>query len=168
MKLKTDMIRRGLLAAGAVGAALALAPPAFAASVRNRFSMTRRTFPATPDPEDAERMVQRVIRGRELTAGLVRIEVTETSENGSSVPLITDVNCSMSGNDYPEIVHIFVLHNPFPEVARYHYGPWNGTARTEMRLRMRQSSEIVVIAEMADGRVGELRQPVEVLAGACG
>lgn len=169
MNGSTDRARRRLLGACAAAAAITLAAPAaLGESIRNRLSLSRRTFPVKPDPEDAERMIGRAVRDREPTPGLVRMDVTDTAENGSSVPLVFDVECSMSGNDYPETVHVFVVHNPVPEVARYYYGPWNGSAETEMRLRMRQSSEIVIVAEMADGRVGVGRQEVNVLAGACG
>ena len=169
MKDRTDSMRRRVLAAGAAGLALAFAAPAaLGETIRHRLSLSRRTFPITPDPEDAELMIHRALRDREPSPGLVHMDVTDTAENGSSVPLVFDVDCSMAGNDFPETVHVFVVHNPFPEVARYHYGPWNGSAETEMRLRMRQSSEIVVVAEMADGRVGIGRRQVNVLAGACG
>jgi len=87
---------------------------------------------------------------------------------GDSIPLTFDVSCGFEGSDYPKTVHVFVRGNPFPEVARYHYGPWNGSALTEMRFRMRQTSDVVLVAEMADGRVAMARQNVEVLLGACG
>ena len=168
MSKRPDSARRAFLAAASGAVAFLVAPGAWAEAVRNRFSMTRRTFPIEPDPVDAERMIQRAVRGREPVGGLVRMTLSSIAENGDSVPLIFDINCSMAGNDYPEKVHIFVKHNPFPEVARYHFGPWNGSAKTEMRLRMRQSSDVVIVAEMADGRVSVERQAVEVLAGACG
>jgi len=168
MTTRPDSKRRALMVAATGAAALLATPGALAEAVRNRFSMTRRTFPIKPDPVDAERMIQRAVRGREPVDGLVLLNLGGIAENGDSVPLEFDIACSMSGNDYPEKVHIFVKHNPFPEVARYHFGPWNGSAKTEMRMRMRQSSEVVLVAEMADGRVSVKRQAVEVLAGACG
>jgi sulfur-oxidizing protein SoxY len=165
---RIDGTRRRLLAAAAGLAAAAAAPAALAESIRNRLSLSRRTFPVKPDPEDAERMIGRAIRGRTPTPGLVLVDVAGIAENGDAVPVSFDVACSMSGDDYPATVHVFVKHNPFPEVARYHYGPWNGSALTEMRLRMRESSDLVIVAEMADGRVGVAREHVDVLLGACG
>ncbi|ANK82792.1 MAG: hypothetical protein TEF_19820 [Rhizobiales bacterium NRL2] len=147
---------------------LGTAPAALAESVRNRLARFRQTFPTPPDPDYAERMVARVLRGREPAPDLIELDLGGIAENGESVPLVFDVNCAMEGSDYPAVVHIFVIDNPFPEVARYRYGPWNGSARTEMRMRMRQSSEVVIVAEMADGRAGLVRKRVEVLAGACG
>jgi len=148
--------------------AMLAAPSVLAESIRNRLSLSRKTFPLEPDAEDAERMIQRTVRDRKTTEGLVQLDMAGIAENGDSVPLVFDINCTMTGDDYPAVVHVFVKHNPVPEVARYYYGPWNGSAKTEMRVRMRRSSDLVVVAEMADGRVGIVRQPVDVLAGACG
>lgn len=168
MNQPPDRTRRGLIGMAAGGLALAASPAALAETIRNRLSLSRRTFPVTPDPEDSEKMIARTIRGRTPTADIVQVEISSIAENGDAVPVTFDVACSMDGNDYPDVVHVFVKHNPFPEVARYHFGPWNGSAKTEMRIRMRQSSDVVIVAEMADGRVGISRTPVEVLAGACG
>lgn len=168
MSNPADRTRRGLIGMVAAGLALASAPAAFAETIRNRLSLSRRTFPVTPDPEDSELMIARTIRGRTPTPDLVQVKISSIAENGDAVPVNFDVTCTMEGNDYPDVVHVFVKHNPFPEVARYHFGPWNGSAKTEMRLRMRESSDVVIVAEMADGRVGISRTPVEVLAGACG
>ncbi|WP_417518893.1 thiosulfate oxidation carrier protein SoxY [Minwuia sp.] len=160
--------RRGFSKLGLGGLLMLLSPSAMAESIRNRLSLSRRTFPVKPDPEDAEIMIGRAVRGREITPDLVIIDLPGIAENGDAVPLTFDVASAMAGQDYPEIVHVFVKHNPFPEVARYHFGVWNGSARTEMRIRMRESSDVVIVAEMADGRVGVARQAVDVLAGACG
>jgi sulfur-oxidizing protein SoxY len=168
MSGKTDRTRRMMIRSGAVSLALLASPAVMAETIRNRLSLSRRTFPVSPDPEDSERMIQRTIRDRTPTPDLVSLELTGIAENGDSVPLTFDIACAMAGNDYPDVVHVFVKHNPFPEVARYHFGPWNGSAKTEMRIRMRQSSDVVVVAEMADGRVAVARKAVEVLAGACG
>lgn len=164
---RTSVSRRALL--GGATALLGLAAvPAWAEGIRNRVSMFRRTFPVQPDVADAEHLVGIVLRGREPVPDLIDLKLPLLAENGDSIPLSFDVRCSFEGNDYPKTVHIFVLGNPFPEVARYHYGPWNGSALTEMRFRMRQTSDVVLVAELADGRVATARQNVEVLLGACG
>lgn len=168
MSAPTDKTRRGLIGLGMTGLIFGLTPAALAETIRNRLSLSRRTFPVDPDPADSERMIARAVRDRTPEPDLVRVDLSQIAENGDAVPVTFDVACSMAGNDYPEVVHVFVKHNPFPEVARYHFGPWNGSAKTEMRLRMRESSDVVIVAEMADGRVGVARRAVEVLAGACG
>ncbi|MDF1733673.1 MAG: thiosulfate oxidation carrier protein SoxY [Minwuia sp.] len=164
--------RRGISRRGVVTGALALLAfpvvPAWAEGIRNRVSMFRRTFPVQPDVADAEVLVKIVLRGREPVPDLIALDLPLLAENGDSIPLTFDIHCSFEGDDWPKTVHVFVLGNPFPEVARYHYGPWNGSALTEMRFRMRQTSDVVLVAEMADGRAAIARQNVEVLLGACG
>ena len=69
--------------------------------------------------------------------------------------------------DYPQVVHILVLDNPFPEIARFFFSKQSGSADLSIRIRMRKSSDIIAIAEMADGTVGEDRFYVDVTIGAC-
>ena len=72
-----------------------------------------------------------------------------------------------SYNDFPKTVHILVLDNPFPEIAKFYFTPSSGEANVSIRIRMRTSSNIVAIAEMADGTVGEAKSYVDVTIGAC-
>jgi sulfur-oxidizing protein SoxY len=154
---------RGVLGLVAAGVSM----PAWANSFRNRLSLFRQTFPVTPDPAEAERMVRTVLRGRTPVPKLIDLTAPDIAENGNVVPFSLRVNCSMTGKDYPEVVHVFTLHNPFPEVARLHFQPEDGEAAIEMRCRMRQSTQLVAVAEMADGRAGLARRFVDVTLGAC-
>ena len=52
MSKRPDSARRAFLAAASGAVAFLVAPGAWAEAVRNRFSMTRRTFPIEPDPVD--------------------------------------------------------------------------------------------------------------------
>ncbi len=121
-----------------------------------------------PDRAEAEHMVRAVLRDRSPHPGLVNIEAPDLVENGESVPLKIFVDCAMTDEDYPYLIHVFALDNPFPEVARYHLFPANGEAQLEMRCRMASSSELVVVAEMRDGTVGIDERHVDVILGACG
>ena len=73
----------------------------------------------------------------------------------------------MDGEDYPKVVHILVLDNPFPEIAKFYFSKQSGSADLSIRIRMRQSSEVIAIAEMVNGKIGEDRLFVEVTIGAC-
>ncbi|GJL87671.1 MAG: hypothetical protein DHS20C03_13800 [Minwuia thermotolerans] len=165
---RTRGVSRRRVVAGSLALLSLPALPAWAEGIRNRVSMFRRTFPVQPDVADAEVLVNIVLRGRAPVPDLIELKLPVLAENGDSIPLTFDIRCSFEGNDWPKTVHVFVLGNPFPEVARYHYGPWNGSALTEMRFRMLQTSDVVLVAEMADGRAATARQNVEVLLGACG
>ena len=162
--------RRLLLAGGASGIALlaGLAPrSASAITWRNKLALFRRAFPVQPDRAEALRMVDYVVSGRTPRAGLVTLVIPDLVENGAVVPVKISVDCTMTAEDYPQIIHIFALDNPYPEVARYHLFPENGAAEIEMRCRMRKSSEIVAVADMSDGSVGVAERHVDVTLGAC-
>lgn len=134
---------------------------------RDRFQTYRQTFRIEPDPEEAKRIVKNIIKGRELRDNLINLKAPDIAENGNTVPISFSVKCSMKDNDFPKTVHILVLDNPFPEIAKFYFTPSSGEANVSIRIRMRTSSNIVAIAEMADGTVGETRSYVDVTIGAC-
>ena len=134
---------------------------------RDRFQTYRQTFRIEPDPEEARRIVKNIIKGREIRNNLINLNAPDIAENGNTVPISFSVNCSMKNNDFPKTVHILVLDNPFPEIAKFYFTPFSGEASVSIRIRMRTSSNIIVIAEMADGTVGETKSYVDVTIGAC-
>jgi sulfur-oxidizing protein SoxY len=73
----------------------------------------------------------------------------------------------MTADDYPELVHLIALENPFPEIAKYRFTPACGVAEVTLRCRMRTSAPLVVVAEMSTGAVGVTERFVEVTLGAC-
>ena len=134
---------------------------------RDRFQSFRQTFRVEPDREEAERIVRHIIRGRQLRSDLLQLEAPDVAENGSAVPIRILVNCAMTDADYPAIVHVLALENPFPEIAKYRFTPACGRAQVTSRIRMRATAPIVVIAEMSDGSVGMTEKTVSVTLGAC-
>lgn len=163
-------------AAGLAAAGLALAASrAFAADAhsfsgnpfRDRFQTFRQTFRVEPDRAEAERIVRNILKSRKPRPGLIEAIAPDIAENGNVVPVTFKVNCAMAGRDYPETVHIVALENPFPEIAKYHFTPSCGAAEVSCRVRMRATSELVFIAEMADGSVGVAERLVNVTLGAC-
>ena len=134
---------------------------------RDRFQSFRQTFRVEPNPEEARRIINNIFKGRKRRDNLITLVAPDIAENGNVVPINFSVNCSMNGEDYPEVVHILVLDNPFPEIAKFFFSNESGSADLAIRIRMRQSSEVIAIAEMADGTVGEDRFFVDVTIGAC-
>ena len=134
---------------------------------RDRFQTYRQTFRIEPDLEEAKRIVRNIIKGRELREDLILLNAPDIAENGNTVPINFSVNCSMINDDYPEVVHILVLDNPFPEIAKFYFTPQSGEAELSIRIRMRTSSNIIAIAEMADGTIGQTQSYVDVTIGAC-
>lgn len=115
----------------------------------------------------AESILAGVIAGRPLREGLISGTVPDIAEDGSAVPVSFKVACSMTGDDYPASVHVIGMVNPFPEIARYHFTPACGEAEVSFRCRMRATSNLVLVADMADGTVGLSKHFVDVALGAC-
>ncbi len=134
---------------------------------RDRFQSYRQTFRIKPDREEAIRIMKNIINGRDIKEGLIEMSLPDIAEDGNVVPLNFKINCEMTEEDYPKKVHVLALDNPFPEVAIFKFSPYNGEAKISFRIRMRGSSEVVVISEMIDGTVGLSKQYVEVMLGAC-
>lgn len=134
---------------------------------RDRFQSFRQTFRVEPDPVEAQRIVDNIIRSRPLREGLIEATTPDIAENGNVVPVTFKVNCAMTEDDYPVIVHIIALDNPFPEIAKYRFTPACGEAEVSFRCRMRSTSHLVFVAEMADGTVGMQKNWVNVTLGAC-
>ena len=111
--------------------------------------------------------MENIINGRSIRDDLIEMSLPDIAEDGNVVPLKFKINSDMTEKDYPKKVHILVLDNPFPEVAIYNFSPYNGEAEVSFRLRMRVSSEVIVIAEMINETVGLKKQYVEVMLGAC-
>ncbi len=167
--------REVLIGAGALGIAAASGARAddqpahdFSGNpFRDRFQSFRQTFRVEPDPVEAQRIVDNIIKSRPLREGLIEATTPDIAENGNVVPVTFKVNCAMTEDDYPIIVHIIALDNPFPEIAKYRFTPANGEAEVSFRCRMRSTSHLVFVAEMSDGTVGMQKNWVNVTLGAC-
>ena len=143
------------------------AQDAIGSPFRDRFQSYRQTFRIESDPEEAKRILRNIIKGRKIRDDLISLKAPDIAENGNTVPISFFVNCSMQNNDYPKVVHILVLDNPFPEIAKFYFTPESGEANVSIRIRMRTSSNIIAVAEMSDGTVGETQSYVDVTIGAC-
>ena len=134
---------------------------------RDRFQSFRQTFRVEPDREEAERIVKHIIRGRTPKTNLIQLEAPDLAETGSAVPVKIMINCAMTESDYPPLVHLLALENPFPEIAKYRFTPACGKAQVTARIRMRTTAPLVVVAEMSNGSVGLAEKIVNVTLGAC-
>jgi len=134
---------------------------------RDRFQSFRQTFRVEADRAEAERIVRHIIRDRLPRTNLITLEAPDIAENGSAVPVSIEVKCAMTKTDYPRLVHLLALENPFPEIAKYRFSPACGRARVTTRIRMRTTAPLVVVAEMSDGSVALTEQLVNVTVGAC-
>ena len=139
--------RRPLLAAGALGAAVAWCRLAHAT------------------PESMQTAIAAFAGGAQVRDGRVRLDLSPLVENGNTVP----VTVSVPGADGTTVrrLAIFTERNPQPEVAVFTLGALAGRAQVATRMRLATSQTVVALAQLADGSVWQHRVDVVVTLAAC-
>ncbi|QXM24409.1 thiosulfate oxidation carrier protein SoxY [Elioraea tepida] len=144
--------RRGVLGLAAAGAAIVLAPvPASA------------TLSAA-----AQAAVDRVRNNRTPQEGRIVLRAPPIAENGNTVPITISVESPMTAADHVTRIHVFADKNPTPDVATFHLTPACGRAQVDTRIRLSQTQDVIVLAEMSDGSLYMTRAEVKVTIGGCG
>jgi sulfur-oxidizing protein SoxY len=87
---------------------------------------------------------------REIRSGRVHLKLPALSENGNSVPLTVQVDSPMNQDEYVAEIAVFAEKNPIPLLARYRLTPASGRAQISARIRMFDTQNITVIAQMHD------------------
>lgn len=100
-------------------------------------------------------------------AGKVRIDAPEIAENGNTVPVTVTIDSPMSPTDYVRAIHVIADRNPQPGVASFMLGPDNGKAEVQLRMRMAESQNLIVVAELSDGSTWTATREVKVTIGGC-
>lgn len=145
----TGLRRRGFLAgAGAVALTVWARPFALAA-------------------EGAAEAVAAILDGRTAEVGGIEIEAPGTAENGAQVPITVRVDSPMTPADHVTAIHLIVPANPAPGAGRFRLTP--GLARAEVftRIRLAEAQEVLVLADLSDGRVLSAAVEIAVTTGGC-
>lgn len=150
----------------ALSAAAVAARPARAA-FRSRFEAHRFDFDGRPDRAEAQAILDAILAGRVPDREIVTLEAPDIADNGAAVPVRIAVDCAMTAADYPRVVHLLAMENPFTEVAKYWFTPHGGVAEVNLRCRLRASGPIIAVAEMNDGRAAMARRDISVTLGSC-
>lgn len=98
----------------------------------------------------------------------ITFELPEIAENGNTVPFTIAYEGDMTGKSQVKSFHLIASGNPLPSVAAFHFSPLSGRAAVASRMRLAKTQEVVVIAEMADGRFALAKRTVKVTIGGCG
>jgi sulfur-oxidizing protein SoxY len=144
------MHRRTLLQGAAGALALSLLP-----------------IPATALTPEAEAARAALLAGRSPQAGGLTLEAPETAENGAQVPLTIRVDSPMTEADHVQAIHILSSANPAAEIGTFRLTPRLARAEVFTRIRLAETQDILVLAELSDGRVLEAALRVAVGIGGC-
>jgi len=110
----------------------------------------------------------RVLDGREPVPGGIGIDAPEVAEDGNMVPVSIRVESPMTEADHVRRIVLLSTKNPVAEVATFHLTRYSGEAFVSNRIRLAESQEIVVVAELGDGTLRQARREVRVTVGGCG
>jgi len=118
--------------------------------------------------EGWELAVRKVLGDAKPIEGKVLIDLPEIAENGNTVPFTVSVDSPMSETDYVKTAHIIATANPQPGVATFRFSPLSGKANVASRMRLAKTQDVIVIAELGDGRFLMSKRNVKVTIGGCG
>ena len=120
-----------------------------------------------PPPEHSlEERLNPILRGRTPKAQRVTLELPPLAEDGRVVPVRITVDSPMTDKDFVRRLHLLVDRNPDPKILAIDSSPAMGT-EWNVKIRMRESSNVRVIAEMSDGSLYGAEVAILVNRGGC-
>jgi sulfur-oxidizing protein SoxY len=123
--------------------------------------------PAAATRDEMQAAVAGVVGEARINVGKVKLDIPPLVENGNTVPCIVTVESPMTAADHVKAIHVFAEKNPQPYVISATLGPRAGRARISTRIRLRDSQDVLAVAEMSDGTFWSDRANVIVTIGAC-
>jgi sulfur-oxidizing protein SoxY len=107
--------------------------------------------PARATPAAMAAAVKAFVGTAKVVKGRVALEIPALVENGNSVPLKISVASLMSPLSYVRSIAVFAEKNPLPNVATFRLQPRKAPAVVQTRIRLGDSQNLLVIAELSDG-----------------
>jgi sulfur-oxidizing protein SoxY len=122
---------------------------------------------ATGHHPEVQAALDALLQGRTPDAGAITLEVPETAENGAQVPLTVRIDSPMTEADHVTAIHILATANPTPRIGSFRLTPRLARAEVFTRIRLAESQELLVLAELSDGRLWQAEARVQVSVGGC-
>ena len=119
-------------------------------------------------PRDIQAVVKTLVGDTTPVEGRISLDLSEIAENGNTVPYTVRVESPMTSSDYVKAVHLLAPANPLPQISSFFFTPQSGKATVSSRMRLAQTQEVLVFAEMSDGTVYAAKRSVKVTLGGCG
>lgn len=155
------LTRREMLGAIAVaGMASALAVP----------DADAQGFLATLAPEEpVDKTMQRLFGGRPIRDGAsaITLELPLIAEDGGNVAMSVEVKSPMTSQSYVKAVYILSDKNPRPLNGKFNLTPACGQAYIATSLRLADTGDVRVVAEMQDGALLMVKRSVRVVVAGC-
>lgn len=108
-----------------------------------------------------------ILDGRVAEEGGIALDLPEVAENGAQVPFSVLVESPMTEDDHVLRVHVLATENPEPGVGQASFSHHMPRAEYFTRIRLGREQDILVLAELSDGRVLQQAAHIRVTAGGC-
>lgn len=129
------------------------------------------TAPAGAVAEEVSPAVQALVtafaRGKPPVEGRLSVEMDDSVDDGSSVPVVLSAESAMTAADHIEAMLLLAPLNPFLTVAEFRFTPLSGKAMVRTRMRLAKSQTVLALARTSTGDVFLARHRIEVVANGC-
>ena len=119
-------------------------------------------------PATLDEALKKIMGNAKPADGKISLELPEIAENGNTVPFTLSVDSPMTETNYVKSMHIFAGGNPQVDVASFNFTPESGKAAASSRMRLAKTQDVVVVAELSDGKFLLGKRIVKVTIGGCG
>lgn len=123
--------------------------------------------PAQAAETDLGPIIEKLVAGKSVQAGRVKVSTPLLADNGHSVPVTLLVDSPMTAADHVRTITLLSNRNPRPVIATYHMSPRSGRALLATRVRLNGTQRITAIAELSDGTYWSGHADVVVTESAC-
>jgi sulfur-oxidizing protein SoxY len=130
-------------------------------------SLARVPFAAAAVPDDVAAAIDTILAGREPTEDGLDLEVPRVAENGAQVPITVRVDSPMTEDNHVTAIHIVATANPTPGIGTFRLTPHIARAEVFTRVRLAEEQDLLILAELSDGRVLRAVARVTVSVGGC-
>lgn len=171
MSQKTGSTRHGRRQTMKILGAAALATGALSLGVlAPGKALAQQTLGMPQDGEKVADTLQRLFGGRTLqpAGDRIRLEAPLIAENGAVVPIRVESTLPMAPDNYVRRIFLISDKNRRPLNATFSLSPASGRASLATNIRLAETSDVRVIAEMSTGALFEAKQEVKVTVGGCG
>jgi sulfur-oxidizing protein SoxY len=119
------------------------------------------------NPREAQQAMNKIIGKQAVQNGRIYFELPPLIENGNLVSVKVAVQSPMTANDYVKAIHIIAEANPSPNVVSCFFSPLSGKAEVSTRIRLADSQNVWVLAQMSNGEFWQTSADTIVTLSAC-
>lgn len=118
-------------------------------------------------PPEVQAALDAILAGRTAQDTGITIDLPEVAENGAQVPLTIRLDSPMTEADHVAAIHVLATANPAPGIGTFRLTPHLARAEVFTRIRLAEEQQILVLAELSDGRILQAAARATVSVGGC-